>query len=642
MSMRSRSSSPFSYRRASSPFSSSSSTSSFMNTSGRFVPRSCSTFGSSFYGSANGYGARSTTLNRNQSDSMYAATRGYGGRSLVGFPTSEELSREPLDVPRLSRDSISVTVRFRPMNEAIRLRDKIVRSEYNPATAYAFDKVFGPNATSEEVYEVAAQPVVKAAMEGVNGTVFAYGVTSSGKTHTMHTPGREFLLHVSYLEICNELLKRYPGMVPDVDMMFDCMDKPAINQTEHSARPLPLFCYCTTTKHFDVPFPNWSFWGWPEVNLGPWGEEFREIRRGSQSRSWTNKWPYTYWKGNPYVASPLRTELLWCDDTRQWRTQIFRQDWNEEARVGYKQSKLSSQCNHRYKIYAEGYAWSVSLKYIVACGSLTLLITPQYEDFFTRGLIPKKNYWPVPRADLCRSIKNAVDWGNTYPSEAEAVGREGQHFMDSLSMGRVYDYMYHLITEYSKLLDFKHGMIESNVHSDEYDGVIFSQLNLIDLAGSDSSKTETTGLRRKEGSYINKSLLTLGTLICTVIPASSSTEETHNTLKFASRSKRVEIYASRNKIVDEKSLIKKYQREISSLKQELDQLRRGMLAGISHEEIMSLRQQLEEGQVKMQSRLEEEEAKAALMSRIQRLTKLILVSTKNDIPGYLGEVSGHQ
>lgn len=35
----------------------------------------------------------------------------------------------------------------------------------------------------------------------------------------------------------------------------------------------------------------------------------------------------------------------------------------------------------------------------------------------------------------------------------------------------------------------------------------------------------------------------------------------------------------------------------------------------------------------MQSRLEEEEqAKAALMGRIQRLTKLILVSTKNTIP----------
>lgn len=37
----------------------------------------------------------------------------------------------------------------------------------------------------------------------------------------------------------------------------------------------------------------------------------------------------------------------------------------------------------------------------------------------------------------------------------------------------------------------------------------------------------------------------------------------------------------------------------------------------------------------MQSRLEEEEeAKVALASRIQKLTKLILVSSKNGIPGY--------
>lgn len=41
---------------------------------------------------------------------------------------------------------------------------------------------------------------------------------------------------------------------------------------------------------------------------------------------------------------------------------------------------------------------------------------------------------------------------------------------------------------------------------------VFPLQNLIDLAGSESSKAETTGLRRKEGSYINKSLLTLGTV----------------------------------------------------------------------------------------------------------------------------------
>ena len=59
-----------------------------------------------------------------------------------------------------------------------------------------------------------------------------------------------------------QLMRRYPGKVPDVDMMFDCMDKPSVNRTEHQAMPLPLFRYCTTKEHFDIPFPDWSFWGW--------------------------------------------------------------------------------------------------------------------------------------------------------------------------------------------------------------------------------------------------------------------------------------------------------------------------------------------------------------------------------------------
>eukprot|EP01018_Ginkgo_biloba_P005090 Gb_35641 [translate_table: standard] len=85
-------------------------------------------------------------------------------------------------------------------------------------------------------------------------------------------------------------------------------------------------------------------------------------------------------------------------------------------------------------------------------------------------------------------------------------------------------------------------------------------------------------------------------LICTVTPASSSTEETHNTLKFAHRTKHVEIQASQNKIMDEKSLIKKYQKEILSLKQELEQLRRGMterpyLLASGQDDLVTLKQQ---------------------------------------------------
>ncbi|GLJ26608.1 hypothetical protein SUGI_0516810 [Cryptomeria japonica] len=107
--------------------------------------------------------------------------------------------------------------------------------------------------------------------------------------------------------------------------------------------------------------------------------------------------------------------------------------------------------------------------------------------------------------------------------------------------------------------------------------------------------------------HVKKENSTTGhvSLICIITPASSNMEETHNTLKFAQRAKRVEIRAAPNKIIDEKSLIKRYQKEILSLKNELDQLR-GIIMTTSQEELMALRQQLRAGQVKMQSRLEEE------------------------------------
>ena len=63
----------------------------------------------------------------------------------------------------------------------------------------------------------------------------------------------------------------------------------------------------------------------PETNLNPWDEEFRDIKCGSQRTSWTNKVPQAYWKGNPDVDSPVRTQLLNCNHSRKWGAQIWRQ-----------------------------------------------------------------------------------------------------------------------------------------------------------------------------------------------------------------------------------------------------------------------------------------------------------------------------
>lgn len=45
---------------------------------------------------------------------------------------------------------------------------------------YLFDKVFKPNATQDKVYNEAAKSIVTDVLAGYNGTIFAYGQTSSG------------------------------------------------------------------------------------------------------------------------------------------------------------------------------------------------------------------------------------------------------------------------------------------------------------------------------------------------------------------------------------------------------------------------------------------------------------------------------
>ncbi|XP_020840406.1 kinesin heavy chain [Phascolarctos cinereus] len=92
-----------------------------------------------------------------------------------------------------SECSIKVMCRFRPLNEAEILRgDKFIPKFKGDETVvigqgkpYVFDRVLPPNTSQEQVYNACAKQIVKDVLEGYNGTIFAYGQTSSGKTHTM-------------------------------------------------------------------------------------------------------------------------------------------------------------------------------------------------------------------------------------------------------------------------------------------------------------------------------------------------------------------------------------------------------------------------------------------------------------------------
>ncbi|KAM7394941.1 hypothetical protein PAMA_006602 [Pampus argenteus] len=96
----------------------------------------------------------------------------------------------------------------------------------NSTKSFSFDRVFIAEETTNQLYQDIAKPLVVSTVEGYNGTIFAYGQTSSGKTFTMmgsdripgviplavedvfqtikNCPKKEFLLRVSYMEIYNE------------------------------------------------------------------------------------------------------------------------------------------------------------------------------------------------------------------------------------------------------------------------------------------------------------------------------------------------------------------------------------------------------------------------------------------------------
>lgn len=130
-------------------------------------------------------------------------------------------------------------------------------------------------------------------------------------------------------------------------------------------------------------------------------------------------------------------------------------------------------------------------------------------------------------------------------------------------------------------------------------------VNFVDLAGSErASQALSVGTRLKEGCHINRSLLTLGTvirklskgrnghvpyrdskltrilqpslggnartaIICTVSPARSYVEQTRNTLLFASCAKEVATNAHVNVVMSDKALVKHLQRELARLESEL-------------------------------------------------------------------------
>ncbi|XP_010526578.1 PREDICTED: kinesin-like protein KIN-7E [Tarenaya hassleriana] len=207
-------------------------------------------------------------------------------------------------------------------------------------------------------------------------------------------------------------------------------------------------------------------------------------------------------------------------------------------------------------------------------------------------------------------LRDDPEKGTIVEKTTEEVLRDWNHLKDLLSICEAQRKIGE--TSLNERSSRSHQIIRLTVESSareflgkENSTTLAASVNFIDLAGSErASQAMSAGERLKEGCHINRSLLTLGTVIrklskgrhghinyrdskltrilqpclggnartaivCTLSPARSHVEQTRNTLLFACCAKEVTTKAQINVVMSDKALVKHLQRELARLEGEL-------------------------------------------------------------------------
>uniref|UniRef100_A0A8V5HA75 Kinesin-like protein n=1 Tax=Melopsittacus undulatus TaxID=13146 RepID=A0A8V5HA75_MELUD len=122
---------------------------------------------------------------------------------------------------------------------------RVFRNGEYRETQYSFKEVFGTLVVQKQLFDVVAKPLVEDLIRGKNGLLFTYGVTGSGKTHTMTgSPGDGGLLPRCLDMIFNSIgpfqAKRFVFKLDDKNGVdVQCEVDALLERQKRDAMPIP-------------------------------------------------------------------------------------------------------------------------------------------------------------------------------------------------------------------------------------------------------------------------------------------------------------------------------------------------------------------------------------------------------------------
>ncbi|KAF9435661.1 kinesin-like protein Klp5 [Entomortierella beljakovae] len=177
-------------------------------------------------------GGFTSTHNRDSFDNTTDSKPTSGIRRVVDVLDESVLVFDPPDAESISKYKRALL----PVQAYRRFKDM----------RYAFDRVFSEDSQQEEVFEHTTRHLIDGVLNGYNGTLFAYGATGCGKTHTISgTPEKPGIIFLTMQELYERISELEDEKTIEVSLSYlevynetirDLLAKPCAE----NAKPTPL------------------------------------------------------------------------------------------------------------------------------------------------------------------------------------------------------------------------------------------------------------------------------------------------------------------------------------------------------------------------------------------------------------------